>query len=53
MWKTLADKTYGIFKVGACNCKVEEELCEEFSVRETPTILFFSESQEDEENIQV
>lgn len=49
MWKTLADKTYGIFKVGACNCKVEEELCEEFSVRETPTILFFSESKEDEE----
>lgn len=49
MWKTLADKTYGIFKVGYVNCKSEEELCEEFSVRETPSILYFPEAGDQEE----
>lgn len=49
MWKTLADKTYGIFKIGSCNCKTDEELCEEFSIRETPEIVFFPEIGEEEE----
>lgn len=43
MWKTLAEKTYGIFKVGSINCKAQEELCEEFSIRDTPSILYFPE----------
>lgn len=49
MWKTLADKTYGIFKIGACNCKTDEELCEEFSIYDTPEIMFFPESGAEEE----
>lgn len=49
MWKTLAEKTYGIFKVGSVNCKSEEELCEEFSVRESPSIVFFPEVGDEEE----
>ena len=49
MWKTLAEKTYGIFKIGSINCKTNEELCEEFSVRETPTILFFHEVGDEHE----
>lgn len=49
MWKTLAEKTYGIFKVGSVNCKAEEELCEEFSVRESPSIVFFPEVGDEEE----
>ena len=40
--KTLAEKTYGIFKVGAINCKSDEEICDEFSVHSTPKIFFFS-----------
>lgn len=49
LWKTLAEKTYGIFKIGSINCVTDEELCEEFSIRETPEILFFNESGADEE----
>lgn len=49
MWKTLAEKTYGIFKVGSVNCKAEEELCEEFSVRESTSIVFFPEVGDEEE----
>lgn len=49
MWKTLADKTYGIFKIGYINCNSEEELCEEFSIRETPTILYFPEVGDEEQ----
>lgn len=33
VWKELAEKYHGIFKVGAVNCSEEEELCqEEFGV---------------------
>ena len=47
--KTLAEKTYGIFKVGAINCKSDEEICDEFSVRSTPKILYFPENSNKEE----
>lgn len=49
MWKTLAEKTYGIFKIASCNCKEEEELCEEFSIYSTSEIVFFPETGDDEE----
>lgn len=49
LFKTLSDKTYGIFKVGAVNCKTEEEICEEYSVRDTPKILYFPENSDDYE----
>jgi hypothetical protein len=44
----LAEKMFGIIKVGAINCHVEEELCEEFSVFDTPTVKIFTESVSDE-----
>lgn len=49
MWKTLAEKTYGIFKIGSCNCKTDDELCDEFMIRETPEIVFFPEIGDEEE----
>jgi hypothetical protein len=33
-YKKLAEKLYGIIKVGAIDCVSEEELCEEFGVYE-------------------
>jgi len=44
----LAEKMFGIIKVGAINCNNEEELCEEFSVFETPSILIFTEAVSDD-----
>ena len=49
MWKTLAEKCYGIFKVAVVNCKFDEEICEEFSIRKTPLIVYFPESSDNEE----
>jgi curved DNA-binding protein CbpA len=49
MWKILAEKSYGMFKIAAVNCKSDEEICEEFSVRQTPLIVYFPDSSEDEE----
>lgn len=49
MWKTLAEKVYGIFTIAAVNCKSDEEICDEFSVRETPIIVYFPETGQDEE----
>ena len=46
--KTLAEKTYGIFKVGAINCKSDEEICDEFSVHSTPKIFYFPENGNEE-----
>ena len=40
----MAEKMYGIIKVGSINCLTEEELCEEFGVYEVPQIMIFSES---------
>lgn len=42
--KELAEKCYGIFKVGAVNCVNDEEICDEYSVRDTPKVLFFPET---------
>ncbi len=47
--KSLAEKAYGIFKVAAVNCRSDEEICEEFSVRSTPLIVYFPESSDDHE----
>ena len=44
----MAEKMYGIIKVGAVNCKDDEELCEEFAVYSVPTLLVFSESYSDD-----
>ena len=42
-----ADKTDGLFNAGAVNCIKDEEICEEFEVAETPSIIFFSENEKD------
>ena len=50
-YKTLAEKMFGIIKVGAINCYDEEELCEEFAVydtKEAPVIKIFTEDAYDE-----
>jgi thioredoxin-like negative regulator of GroEL/DnaJ-domain-containing protein 1 len=47
--KTLAEKSYGIFKIAAVNCKSDEEICEEFNVSKTPLIIYFPESSDDHE----
>jgi len=39
---------FGIIKVGAIDCRSEEELCEEFSVYDTPTIKIFTENAHDD-----
>ena len=44
----IAEKLYGIIKVGAIDCLREEELCEEFSVYTVPSILIFSENFQDD-----
>lgn len=42
LWKELATKFYGIFKVAAVDCLNEEELCEdEFGVTKTPEVWAF------------
>ena len=42
-----ADKTDGLFNAGAVNCIKDEEICEEFGVTQTPSIIFFSENEKD------
>jgi hypothetical protein len=37
----LAEKMYGIIKVGAIDCGNDEELCEEFAVYSTPILMVF------------
>jgi len=39
---------FGIIKVGAIDCRDEEELCEEFSVFEHPVIKIFTENANDD-----
>jgi DnaJ family protein C protein 16 len=42
VWKELAEKYTGIFKVASINCSEEEELCsEEFQVYSYPTVLCY------------
>jgi hypothetical protein len=40
-----ADKTEGLFNAGAVNCINDEEICDEFDVAQTPTIVYFSENE--------
>jgi thioredoxin-like negative regulator of GroEL len=47
-YKLLAEKMFGIIKVGAIDCHAEEELCEEFSVYDTPKIKIFTENAHDD-----
>jgi len=47
-YKLLAEKMFGIIKVGAIDCRDEEELCEEFSVFEHPVIKIFTENAYDD-----
>ena len=42
---------YGIIKVGAIDCREEEELCEEYSVYDTPVIKIFTESEHDDGDV--
>jgi len=45
--KEFADKTEGLFDAGAVNCLKDEEICEEFKVSQTPSIIFFSENEKE------
>jgi len=47
-YSALADKLYGIIKVGAIDCKNEEELCEEFSIYDNPQVMIYSENYGDD-----
>lgn len=47
-YKKLAEKLYGIIKVGAIDCINEEELCEEFGIFEHNLIVIFNENYSDE-----
>lgn len=44
----LAEKLYGIVKVGAIDCKNDEELCEEFSIYDVPVVMIYSENFSDD-----
>jgi hypothetical protein len=39
---------FGIITVGAIDCRDEEELCEEFTVYDNPTIKIFTEDANDD-----
>jgi thioredoxin-like negative regulator of GroEL len=47
-YRALAEKMYGVIKVGAIDCQEDEELCEEFAVYQVPTIKVFQESYSDD-----
>jgi hypothetical protein len=47
-YKALAEKMYGVLKVGAVDCVEDEELCEEFAVYSVPNIMVFQESYGDD-----
>ena len=47
-YKLLAEKMYGILKVGAVECEDDEELCEEFGVYQVPTLMVYQESYGDD-----
>ncbi len=40
-YRALAEKMYGVLKVGAVDCSEDEELCEEFTVYQVPTLMVF------------
>ena len=41
------DKAEGLFNAGAVNCIEDEEICDEFDVTYTPSIVFFAENEKD------
>lgn len=41
---SIAEKLYGMIKVGAIDCLNEEELCEEFGAFDVPQVLIFTEA---------
>ena len=41
------DKTQGLFNAGSVNCFEDEEICDEFDVDHTPSIVFFAENEKD------
>jgi hypothetical protein len=43
----LCEYSNGLFNGGAVNCIKDEEICEEFEVSQTPSIIFFSENEKD------
>lgn len=43
-WTNIANKLYGIIKIAAVNCDEDEELCEEYDVKKTPTVLYFPDN---------
>ena len=45
-----ADKTQGLFNGGAVNCIEDEEICDEFDVTQTPSIVYFSENEKEYNN---
>lgn len=47
-YRTLAEKMYGIIKVGAIDCREDEELCEEFGIYSMPTLVIFTENYNDD-----
>lgn len=47
-YSQIAEKLYGIIKVGAVDCLQEEELCEEFGVFDVPQIMIFTEAFADD-----
>jgi len=44
----ISERLYGMIDVGAIDCLKEEELCEEFSVYQVPTIMIFTENFADD-----
>ena len=44
----VAERLYGIIKVGAIDCQSEEELCEEFGAYDIPQISIFQENYSDD-----
>jgi len=49
VFKSLATKSIGLFKIAAVNCEEDEEICEEFNVEKHPMILYFSDNSNDSE----
>jgi len=47
-YKILSEKMYGVFRVAAIDCDEDEEMCEEFGIYDTPTIMAFTENFSDE-----
>ena len=48
VYRTVAEKLYGVIKLGAIDCSNDEELCEEFAVYDTPKLMVFQENYSDE-----